>query len=113
MSLLVVANILNISIDPPDMHPQHISENLAVNEIESIVEFTMEVVGKIENSVPEAEDADNEKFQNSLSSFVSSEKIEVISSTPFHLIAGIIFQYATQYPTKGIISKVSPPPKFG
>ena len=112
LSLLVVACILNISIDPPDLHP-HIPENLAVNEIESIVEFALEVVCKIENSVPEAEDPDNEKFQNHLGSFVSSDKIEVISCTPFCLIAGLIFPYSTQDPTKGIISKVSPPPKFG
>lgn len=113
LALLVVTCILNISIDPPDLHPAHFSENLSVNEIESIVEFALEVVGEIENSVPETEDADHEKFHSHLSSFVSSQKIEVLSWAPYSLITSVIFQSPTQDPAKGILDKVSPPPKFG
>nr|WP_292963217.1 MULTISPECIES: hypothetical protein [unclassified Allomuricauda] len=50
--------LLNLSVDPPDGHPESIAEDLDYNDMESIVEIVLEQVLDIENAIPEQEDDD-------------------------------------------------------
>ncbi len=52
--------LLNFSIDSKDAHPDHIAEDLSYNDIESLVEFALEVVLGIENAVEEHEENDQD-----------------------------------------------------
>lgn len=50
--------LLNLSVDPPDGHPESIAEDLDYNDMESIVEIVLEQVLDIEDAIPEQEDDD-------------------------------------------------------
>jgi hypothetical protein len=54
---MLSAEILNLSIDPPDLRPNH-PEDLSVNDIESIAELVLENVFGVNNAVKEQEDHD-------------------------------------------------------
>lgn len=56
---LVAAIILNFSVDAPDMYDNHIPENLAYNDIESVVEWVLEDVCQIAGAIAEQEDNDH------------------------------------------------------
>lgn len=55
--LLLSVEILNLSIDPPDLLPNH-PEDLSVNDIESITELVLENVFGVQNAMKELEDQD-------------------------------------------------------
>lgn len=50
--------MLNFSMDGRDLHPDHVAENLQHNDIESLVEFTLECVFGIENAIQEHDEDD-------------------------------------------------------
>lgn len=54
---LLTVEVLNLSIDPPDLRPYH-PEDLSVNDIESIAELVLENVFGVQNAVKELEDQD-------------------------------------------------------
>lgn len=53
-------HIFNICIDTPDAQPDWMPEDLSVNDIESVVEFILEDVLKINNAIAEHDEADNQ-----------------------------------------------------
>lgn len=59
-SLLLALYILNFSIDSPDSAPDHIAEDLSLNDIESFYEFFLEDIIGIENAVEEHDERDHE-----------------------------------------------------
>ncbi|MFD2603872.1 hypothetical protein ACFSSG_00145 [Euzebyella marina] len=52
--------LLNISIDAADPHPNHIPENLSINDQESIVEIVVEQLLGFENAFEEYDDNDSD-----------------------------------------------------
>lgn len=52
--------LLNISVDSADKNPNHVPENLAFNDQESIVEIVVEQILGYENAIPEFDDNDTE-----------------------------------------------------
>ncbi len=56
---LTAIQILNCSVDAPDVKPEHVAENLAYNEMESVIEIVLEKGLEIKNAIPEHDDNDN------------------------------------------------------
>ncbi len=56
--LLMAVNILNVSIDPPDVGLAYHPEDLSYNDIESINEALLETVLMINNAIPEHDEPD-------------------------------------------------------
>lgn len=52
--------LLNISVDTADPNPEHIPEDLSINDQESIVEFIVEKVLGFEDAIKEYDDNDTE-----------------------------------------------------
>jgi hypothetical protein len=52
--------LFNISADAPDAHAPYVSENLAINDMESMAEIFLEEVCNLENAVPEQDDPDRD-----------------------------------------------------
>lgn len=57
-------HLLNISIDAADQNPQHIPEDLSINDQESILEVVFEQLLEFENLFIEFDDNDNEDLNN-------------------------------------------------
>lgn len=57
---LMALYLLNISVDTADPNPEHIPEDLSLNDQESIVEIVVEKVLGFENAIKEYDDHDNE-----------------------------------------------------
>ncbi len=76
ISALMALLILNISIDSPDSYYTlsggwaHGQENLSMNDIESIYEFTTEVIFGLDDHVPETDDHDSDFLQKKLDIFL-------------------------------------------
>jgi hypothetical protein len=56
--VVMAAHLFNFSIDPRDMAPADIPENLALNDIESFAEFLCEEVLGLTDSFEETDEAD-------------------------------------------------------
>ena len=56
--MFMAAQILNCSVDMPDIQPDYIPENLSYNDMESIIEIVLEKVFKIENAIVEYDEKD-------------------------------------------------------
>jgi hypothetical protein len=52
--------LFNFSIDTRDAHPDHIAEDLSLNDIESIFEFSLECIIGIHNAVAEHDERDQD-----------------------------------------------------
>jgi uncharacterized protein YlzI (FlbEa/FlbD family) len=52
--------LLNISVDTADPNPEHLTENLSINDQESIVEIVVEKILGYENAIKEYDDHDTE-----------------------------------------------------
>jgi hypothetical protein len=52
--------MLNISVDAEDPNPQHLPENLAINDQESIIEIIVEQLLGYENAIEEYDDNDRD-----------------------------------------------------
>lgn len=58
--LLMALYVLNICVDSPDASKTN-SENLSINDQESVIELVVEKVLDLGNIIPEQDDADSEK----------------------------------------------------
>lgn len=83
LSFSLAIYLLNISIDPRDGSEAWAKEDLAVNEIESVLELLVEEILDFEDVIPEHEDADGEK--NAQVSFFKSfsPSVFIFSLTKF------------------------------
>lgn len=61
--LVFALHFLNVSIDSRDPYPDHIPEDLSLNDIETITEFIAEVVLGWENAFREHEDDDRDDHE--------------------------------------------------
>lgn len=53
--------LLNISVDTPDFHSNTITEDLSINDQESLVEVILEEILGFEDLIPEYDDPDSEE----------------------------------------------------
>ncbi len=65
--------LLNISVDPADLNPDHIPEDLNLNEQESIVEIIVEKILGYEDAITEYDTHENEDHNKK-----NNVKIELI-----------------------------------
>lgn len=84
ISWMVMLQLFNISFDPAD--PHHGPEDLTINDIESCVEFVLEVVLGHTDAIDEVDDQDEDSGNptNSLTLF-ATEKILAISKKEFEI----------------------------
>ena len=59
-SFFLALHLLNFSIDSKDAHPDYIVEDLTYNDIESILEFTFEILLGFDNAFFEYDEEDEE-----------------------------------------------------
>lgn len=57
---LIGLHLLNISVDTADPNPEHIPEDLSINDQESIIEIVLEKVLGYEDAIKEYDDHDTE-----------------------------------------------------
>lgn len=57
---MIAIYLLNVSVDTADPHPEHISEDLTINDQESIIEIIVEQVLGYEDAIKEYDDHDTE-----------------------------------------------------
>ncbi len=67
LAFLLAIYLLNFSVDSRDMHPDHVAEDLSLNDIESVVEFALEVVFGIEGAVGEHDENDQDHTTRGIS----------------------------------------------
>lgn len=110
---ILALHFLNVSIDTPDRNPEYISENLSINDQESIIELIVEKVIGIENAFAEYDDTDHEehtKKSNVKLEWVSSNfldfSIQVIEVIESPLLASYHLPLLSGYS-----KRISPPPK--
>lgn len=106
--------LLNISVDAADAKPQHIPEDLAFNDQESIVELVVEMVLGFEDAFQEYDDHDTEDHNNKKNAKID---LVVLENCPKNNHQDQVTQRKKAYPayktrlTKGFTEIDSPPPK--
>jgi hypothetical protein len=79
LCLLVAAIILNLSVDTPDLYDDSVPEDLTYNDIETFVEWGLEVVAGIDNAIEEHDDDDDNcpvvKVEKVLELFLESPEL--------------------------------------
>jgi hypothetical protein len=107
--------LLNISVDTADPNPEHIPENLSINDQESIVEIVVEKILGYENAIKEYDDHDTEdhnkkanvKIDLTTHSIVDNALNQSFSETTRHK-----FPVHNTYLTNGFQKLDIPPPKI-
>jgi len=106
--------LLNISVDTADPHPEHIPEDLSINDQESIIEIVVEKVLGFEDAIKEYDDHDTEDHSKQKNIKIEL-LVHVISADKFAHIQ--IDEREIRYPdcearlTQGFNEIDSPPPK--
>lgn len=106
--------LLNISVDTADPNPEHIPEDLSINDQESIVEIVVEKVLGFEDAIKEYDDHDTEDH-NKQKNIKIDLLVHVIKADKF--AHDQIDDRKELYPdyvarlTQGISEIDSPPPK--
>ncbi len=107
--------LLNISVDTADPNPNHIPEDLSINDQESIIEIVLEKVLGYENAIKEYDDNDTEDLNKK-----PSVKIDL---TTHYVVYTLLHQFIIQtashkfpdyisYLTTGFQKLDRPPPKI-
>jgi hypothetical protein len=109
---LTALQILNCSVDAPDLMPEHIAENLKYNEMESVIEIVLEKGLEIKNAIPEHDDNDNGNDRLTLKKGMDLFSHYSIDVSPLASTAGLKFllnndKFSAQFHPE----LVSPPPK--
>tara|TARA_B100001146_G_scaffold224706_1_gene243682 strand:+ start:2620 stop:3006 length:387 start_codon:yes stop_codon:yes gene_type:complete len=106
--------LLNISIDAADPHPNHIPENLSINDQESIVEIVVEQLLGFENAFEEYDDNDRDDH-NSESNAQLKVKffVQSTSKTLLHISLRhkIILKSTKKLFPQDFLKVESPPPE--
>ncbi len=107
--------LLNISVDAADPNPEHIPEDLSINDQESIVEIVIEQILGYEDTFKEYDDHDPEDHNKK-----NTVKIDIFTQYALHSIINQSFIKTTKsgfpdrstYLTDGFHQLDAPPPKF-
>ncbi|MBD3629023.1 hypothetical protein [Cyclobacterium sp.] len=108
--------LLNCSVDAGDENPNHLPEDLSINDQESMIEIVLEIGLGIEDAIPESEDADGDqetshkkKLKSDMHFFVGNK----INS--FRFLDSLTNRYTTGHSEHipSVFFKVpSPPPRY-
>lgn len=105
--------LLNISVDTADPNPEHIPEDLSLNDQESIVEIFVEQILGYENAIREYDDHDTENHNKKKNTKIDlSDHVTKADNNPPNLI-----EREKRYPdyearlTSGFKEIDGPPPK--
>ncbi len=108
--------LLNISVDPADSTPNHVPEDLSINDQESIVEIVLEKIFGYENAIKEYDDHDTEdhttKKSNIKVDLTAQYIIESNLDQPFTETIIQKFPNYTANLTTGFQKLDIPPPKI-
>jgi hypothetical protein len=102
-------------VDPPDENPDYISEDLSVNEMESITEIICEQVLHLDNLFPEHDEHDNDDRGSALAHHLMltfyKQPISLTISSPYIASLPMYLKrneyFISQYSSDVLI----PPPK--
>lgn len=107
--------LLNLSIDSADPNPEHIPEDLSINDQESIVELVVEKILGFEDAIKEYDDHDNEENNKGnnikIELLVNITKSNNFTHNPLDERKSCFRDYEARI-TKGFTEIVSPPPKI-
>ena len=107
--------LLNISVDTSDPNPDHLSENLSINDQESIVEIVVEKVLGFEDAIAEYDDTDTEdhnKRTNLKIDIVVPPNFEEPSNATYLIASTAGFPNNDACLTTGFFDLDTPPPKI-
>lgn len=110
LSAIVMLQIANISIDPADPNPG--SEDLSINDIESCVEFILEIVMNKFDAVKESDEQDEQSSQpnTSIIFFALDNAVHIKVHVPSE-VSSSPFNYITSFFNSLSLPITSPPPK--
>lgn len=107
--------LLNISVDTADPNPNHVPEDLSINDQESIVELVVEKVFGMEDAIPEYDDHDTENLIKKTSIKVdlnSSHSHEKEGFNHYYLVTKTKWgNYNISQTSKGFTQTDTPPPQ--
>jgi hypothetical protein len=110
MSVIVTLQVINTSIDPADINP--VSEDLSINDIESCVEFILEIVLKKSDAVSETDEQDeSSSTPNSSVTLYVVENTFLLKDNSFQLISSHRFSGASLSFDSLTLPIIAPPPK--
>jgi hypothetical protein len=106
--------LLNISVDTADPNPEHIPEDLSINDQESIIEIVVEKVLGFEDAIEEYDDHDtedhNKKKNVKIELLVQITKTKNLVHNQFDERKKLLPDFEARL-TKGFNKIDSPPPK--
>lgn len=106
--------LLNISVDSADPNPEHIPEDLSINDQESIVEIVIEKVLGFEDAIKEYDDHDTEDHNKKKNVKIDLSVHEILTDkldkNQFFERKALFSDYEARI-TKGFDKIDSPPPK--
>lgn len=107
--------LLNISVDSPDPNPEHIPEDLSINDQESIIEVVVEKILGFEDAFEEYDDHDSEDHHKKkpIEVVIFAQKI-IYLATKESIIETIKEEFTDYNPylTSGFQKLDTPPPKI-
>ncbi|AEV31791.1 hypothetical protein Oweho_0778 [Owenweeksia hongkongensis DSM 17368] len=105
--------LLNISVDSVDLNPQHISEDLTINDQESIIEIIIEKLLGFENFVSEYDDVDSNETEgkNGPINFDTLLTNSLHSFRSCFIAHKLTFGNYSQSITTGYFKLLTPPPQ--
>ncbi|MDT0690860.1 hypothetical protein RM549_13765 [Salegentibacter sp. F188] len=111
---LMALYFLNISVDSADPFPEHISEDLSINDQESFIELVVEKILGYENAIEENDDNDSGENINKVPKLVFTvhPSIDNISIKAFSGKKKSAYSGYEAYLSSGFYQLDTPPPKF-
>ncbi len=112
---LIGLHLLNISVDTADPNPEHIPEDLTINDQESIIEIVLEKVLGYENAIKEYDDHDTEDHNKKTNVKIDLTTHNIVDNALNHLFIQTTrhkFPDYNTYLTNGFQKLDIPPPKI-
>ncbi|RKN79683.1 hypothetical protein [Ulvibacterium marinum] len=105
--------LLNISVDTADANPEHIAEDLTINDQESLIEIIVEKILGFEDAFAEYDDPDSEDHdkKNKIDLIVLLSVEQTGSKNPFETISRAYPDHRA-FLTNGYCQLHTPPPKI-
>lgn len=107
--------LLNISVDTKDLYPEHISEDLSINDQESLIELVIEKVLGFENAFKEYDDNDSQEHNKNSSHQLKQVFYQYRHWDSMHLIfegPKKTFRQFRAFLSSGFLKLDTPPPKI-